>query len=236
MNKISDSILEVYAEGRTRKMFVGTLKWTRDADIFEFKYDRKYLKMRNTIAVGPELPLNNKTQISRGKLFPSFQDRIPSKGNPAYEEYCAAAGVSPKEKNPIVLLGTIGRRGPSAFVFEPVVASNFDASHELAFFRKKHFLSLHEVALALDLNEATLQRIQAGKSKDPDTSRMLEIFLTIPEALRYQLRLTSRTIHRRTETTFLEYCDQLTKLEKSVPVAEKNELKMRRRKSESGNY
>jgi hypothetical protein len=140
-------------------------------------------------------------------LFPSFQDRIPSKGNAAYEEYCRAAGISPKEKNPIVLLGAIGRRGPSVFVFEPVVESGFNAQKELGFFRARYRVSLHDLALALDLNAITLQRIEAGKSKDPATGRLLEIFFTIPEALRQQLKTTARKVHRNTLDALTKYVD-----------------------------
>lgn len=204
-DKISDSSLNIYAEGRTRKIFVGQLKWNRATDTFEFKYDRKYLKMSSAIAVGPELPLSIKTHSAKGKLFPSFQDRIPSRGNPAYEEYCESAGISPREKNPIILLGAIGKRGPSAFVFEPILTSVFDAQSELGLFRKRHQISLQECALALDLNAVTLQRIETGKSKDPHTSRLLELFFTVPQALRFQLKKTAGKIHRRTETKLIEY-------------------------------
>lgn len=206
-SKTSDSTLEVYAEGRSRRTLVGTLKWMKSADSFEFTYDTKYLRSRRTIAVGPELSLSKKTHISRGKLFPSFQDRIPSKENAAYEEYCRAAGISPQEKNPIILLGAIGRRGPSVFVFEPVVESDFDAQKELGLFRTRYRVSLHDLALALDLNAITLQRIEAGKSKDPATGRLLEIFFTIPEALRQQLKITARKVHRNTLDALTKHAD-----------------------------
>jgi len=186
-----------------------TLKWDQTLGAFEFIYDKKYLISRNAIPIGPELPLSKRVHISRRKLFPSFQDRIPSKSNPAYDEYCVAAGISPEEKNPIILLGSIGRRGPSTFVYEAITESDFDAQKELGLFRSRHRLSLHELALALDLNAITLQRIEAGKSKDPGSSRLLELFLTIPDALKEQLRMTERKIHRNTYNTLLRYSDSL---------------------------
>ena len=47
-------------------------------------------------------------------------DRIPSKENPAYPDYCKSQGISVNETNPIILLIAIGKRGPSTFIFEPV--------------------------------------------------------------------------------------------------------------------
>jgi HipA-like protein len=207
--KSSDSALEVYAEGRVRRTFVGTLRWLKEVGHFEFTYDKKYLLSKRSIAIGPELPLSKRVHVSREKLFPSFQDRIPSKDNPAYEEYCRAVGISPKERNPIILLTAIGRRGPSAFVFEAIVETDYDAQKELGLFRARYRVSLHEMALALDLNAITLQRIESGKSKDPGTGRLLEIFLSTPAVLRQQLKLTARKIHRNTLTTMMDYADTL---------------------------
>ncbi|MCB1107049.1 MAG: hypothetical protein KDK76_03020, partial [Chlamydiia bacterium] len=51
-------------------------------------------------------------------LFVPFLERIPSKNNPSYPEYCQSVGISVDEENVFVLLSTIGRRGPSSFIFE----------------------------------------------------------------------------------------------------------------------
>src|SRR5271155_5807356 len=105
--------LEVFSEGRKRRVYVGRLSYDSEKEVFEFRYDPKYAKLKTAIPLGPELDLFKKVQSSKKKVFPSFADRIPSKSNPAYEEYCRSQGISPSERNPIILLSTIGRRGPS---------------------------------------------------------------------------------------------------------------------------
>ena len=114
--------LEVYLEGRKRRVYVGALTFHKDRDQYHFVYDSKYLKSKKAIPIGPDLSLFKKNLWSeKGKTFPSFADRIPSKSNPAYAEYCRSQGISVNEENIIILLGTIGRRGPSSFIFEPVL-------------------------------------------------------------------------------------------------------------------
>src|SRR6202022_1252354 len=90
-------------------------------DRYELTYNKKYAHSKNAIPIGPDLHLFKlHHQSKKGKLFSSFIDRIPEKSNPAYKDYCKAEGISSTEKNPIILLGTIGKRGPSSFIFEPV--------------------------------------------------------------------------------------------------------------------
>lgn len=196
--KTSDSQVEVYAESRNRRMLVGTLTWNKALDQFEFDYEKAYLKSPKAIPMGPDLSLSKRHHIHKGKLFASFQDRIPAKNNPAYADYCAAAGISPKERNPIILLGAIGRRGPSNFVIEPKVMDTLDARSLLVEFRQKFKISLHELGMALGLNKITLQRIETGSSKDVSTLRLLGIFFTVSEALENQLRISEKIVHRQT--------------------------------------
>jgi DNA-binding XRE family transcriptional regulator len=115
----------------------------------------------------------------KGKLFPSFIDRIPDKSNPAYKDYCKAQGVSLNEKNPIILLGAIGKRGPSSFIFEPVYYSEFDPI-EIKNLRKKLQITQHDIAEAFDINKRTLQRIEKGTSQDLNTLKRLQILLKFP--------------------------------------------------------
>ncbi len=206
--KKSDVALEVYGESKSRRMYVGLLKWNRDTNIFEFTYDRNYIMSPKAIPVGPDLPLSKRNHTCKGKLFPSFQDRIPSKGNPAYVDYCNAAGISPKERNPIILLGAIGKRGPSTFVFEPITINTVDGRNELENFRKAKKISLHEIALALDLNEVTLHRILKGTSSDNCTLTLLSLYLTVLPALKVKLGENSRKIHKNTLVAIIDYCTQ----------------------------
>lgn len=195
--KIDQSQLQVFSESRKRRVFVGTLTWDQKKDHFEFKYDPKYSRSQTAIPVGKELDLFKKSHSSKGKLFPSFLDRIPSKENPAYGDYCRSQGISVGETNPIILLITIGKRGPSTFIFEPVFLNFFDYK-KVREFRESLDLSIHEFAAAFDFNPPTLQRLEAGKNSDPGTIRRAQIYLEFPQVAMWQLELNSGKVHTNT--------------------------------------
>ncbi len=201
--------LEVYHEGRRRRVLVGTLAYIAKSSRYVFTYDAKYLRQKQSIPLGPELPLTKQAHQSKPRaLFPSLTDRIPSRENPAYIDYCAAAGIDVSESNLIVLLTTIGRRGPSTFVFEPVY--QFDRAAfvaELKAFRERLGISLWEFAAAFDVPYLTIQRIENGKSKDMLTMRLVNCYLALPEAARWQLKLSGRRVNR----------EALVKLQKAAP-------------------
>lgn len=196
---------EIYSEVRRTKIFVGTLSYHVDKRKFILEYSRKYLISRSSIELGPELPLTQISHVSKtGVLFPSLEDRIPSRQNPAYPEYCASQGVAVNEKNPIVLLTTIGKRGPSTFVFESVPLEP-DLAENLRSFRKKLGITLREMALAFDLNLLTLNKIERGKSQDKNTLRLVEIYSHFPEVALTQVQANARKLHYET-------ADQLQKI------------------------
>jgi HipA-like protein len=205
MNYLRDpNRLDVYTEIRRSKLFVGTLTYDPKTQEFQFDYDRKYLVSKSAIPLGPELSLKKKHYVSRNGLFPSLADRIPSRENPAYEEYCISQGISPSEKNPIVLLTTIGRRGPSTFVFEPVYLTS-DDSREVRFFREKLGLTLREMAAAFDLNLPTISKIEMGKSKDKNTIKLLSIYMNFPEVALWQVRLNESRLHHDTSEKLITF-------------------------------
>jgi HipA-like protein len=197
--------LEVYTEIRKSKILVGTLTYDQKTKQFSFDYDRKYLLSKNAIPIGPELSLKRRHHNSKNaQVFPSFSDRIPSRENAAFEEYCLSQGISPSEKNVIVLLTTIGRRGPSTFVFEPVYVA-LDVPNEIRFFRKQLGLSLREVSAAFDINLPTLSKIETGKSKDKNTLRLISIYLKFPEVALWQIRANERRLHHQIATKLIGY-------------------------------
>jgi HipA-like protein len=104
----------IFLEKRKTRLHVGVLKRTEGRMIFT--YDDHYFTMKNIIPLGPEFPLTQKQFVS-DQLFPSLEDRIPSQQNPAYPEYCQLARIDPKERDQLILLSTIGRKGPSSFIF-----------------------------------------------------------------------------------------------------------------------
>lgn len=214
-SKIDSAKLLIFHEARKRRIFVGELTYHKEKDQYEFSYDKKYLVLKNAIPVGPELSLFKKKHVtSENKLFPSFQDRIPSKANPAYEDYCKAQGISPSEKNPIILLGFIGRRGPSSFVFEPVYKRDF-SNVDILRFRKQLRLTRHDLAEAFDFSLPTIQRIESGKSQDLNTIKRLQIYLEFPEVALWQLQQAGGRVHGDVHSRLLNYFNEKLSIEKS---------------------
>ena len=68
--------VDIYLEREKTRQYVGQLYKERGK--FVFQYDDSYLHTNKPIRVGPDLPLKQGKQVSL-TLFPSFQDRIPSK-------------------------------------------------------------------------------------------------------------------------------------------------------------
>ena len=211
MKRLNKEKLDVFCEIRKRRIFVGSLERKKESKGYVFSYDKKYLYDTKSIPLGVDIPLTKNKHKSLGKLFDSFQDRIPSRKNPAYPDYCKKMGISVEEKNPIILLGTIGKRGPSSFIFEPVYEEYSDVKQKIKKFRKKTGLSLQATALAFDLNYVTLQKIETGKSQDKKSERLIEIYLKCPFCLEEQIQSTSRYLHRDSIRTLMEYRDYLKK-------------------------
>lgn len=217
MIKPDKNRLHIYHEGRKRRTFVGDLFYDADKDKYVLTYDENYASSKTAIPISPDLSLFKLKHYSKkGELFPAFVDRIPDKSNPAYAAYCVSQGISPEEGNPIILLGAIGKRGPSSFIFEPVYNDEFDLS-QLTALREKFEITQHDFALALDINKATLQRIEAGESSDANTLKRLQIYFQFPEVALWQLRQTGGRVHK----------DVLETLQRIFWAKEKFDLKVK---------
>jgi DNA-binding XRE family transcriptional regulator len=188
--------LKIFHESTKRRVLVGELIYHSNQDIYELIYDNTYVHSKNAIPISPEFTLfklNHRT--TKGKIFPFLLDRIPDKSNPAYTDYCKSQGISPNETNPIILLGTIGQRGPSSFIFEPVYHTTFELS-DFKKLREQLNITQHDFATAFGINKTTLQRIEAGVSKDTNTIRFIEIILTFPQVALWQLKQSGQTVHK----------------------------------------
>ena len=166
----------VFLEKRKTRVRVGML--TKNADAFIFTYDDHYFNADHVIPLGPEFPLTQKEFISK-HLFPFFEDRIPSRKNPAYPEYCLAMGIDPNEKNPLVLLSTIGRKGPSSFIFTPL----FDRSltgKDLLEFRNLLGLTSREFAEVFEFAQSTLNGLERNRIQGTEILKRLEIIVRFP--------------------------------------------------------
>jgi len=189
INKIT--AIDVYAEFGKSRILVGRLNKIKDK--FQFTYNRKYLMSKKKLSLGPEFPMT-KMRFYSDSLFNSFKDRIPSKENPAYSEYCEKFGISYDESNELVLLATIGSRGPSSFVFEPVFDFEFTAV-DLAAFRKKLKLSIRDFAILFDFSYATVNKIENGKMSGRDILKRVEIYALFKEAALFEIERNKAKVH-----------------------------------------
>ena len=197
--------LNIFHEGRKRRVFVAKLIHNVEESLYELIYNESYVYSDTAIPLGAELDLFNLHHRSeKGKMFPSFIDRIPSRENPAYEDYCAQQGIESDEENLIVLLGTIGKRGPSSFIFELIYESNFTINM-IKQRREKIGVTQHDLATALNISLVTLARLETGKSNDLSTLRKIEVFFTFPEVAMWQLKQTRGWLHSDALRKFIQF-------------------------------
>jgi len=203
--KLDKNHLLVFHEARKRRIFVGDLRYIEKTERYEFLYSENNVNLKNAIPVGKELDLFNLKHVSKkNELFPSLLDRIPLRNNPAYKDYCESQGVSTEESNLIVLLGSIGKKGPSSFIFEPVY---FCETLGAGFVELRNHLAIsqYDFSAAFDLNLVTLRKIESGESSDKNTLKLLQVYLSFPEVALWQLRQTGGRIHYAARSRLVNY-------------------------------
>lgn len=203
--EIDPNKLLIFQELKKRRTYVGELIYDENMNVYKLKYDKHYIKSKQAIPIGPELDLFTETHTSKiGKLFPAFVDRIPKKENPAYSDYCRSQGISIHEKNPIILLGSIGSRGPSSFIFERTYKPGISM---IDIIKLRHDLNItqHDLAEAFGISKVTLQKIESGISHDFNTIKILQIYFTFPEAAIWQLYQTGATVHHAVLSKLFTY-------------------------------
>lgn len=183
--------VDVYIENRKTRTFAGRL--TRDEKTFTLTYDDRYLHEKTAVSLGPELPLTKKTFTSK-TLFPSLRDRIPSRENSAYSDYCAHFGIDIDERDELVLLSTIGRKGPSSFIFEPAFKDTFSCENLIAF-RKKLDLSIRDFGALFDFSPSSLNKIEKGHNSGRDALKRLELYIFFPEVALYEMKKNRGKVH-----------------------------------------
>ena len=182
----------VYLERTSTRQFVGKL--SRDKDTFFFDYDMAYLKKRDIIPLGPELPLTRQHYQDK-YLFLSFKDRLPSKENPAYPEYCKAMGISVDESDPFVLLTTIARRGPSSFVFEPEFSGQEFSGKDLKAYRDYLGLTVREFAVCFQFSSSALNRVENGIVTGSEILKRAMIYAHHPKIAIEQIQKHGVSLH-----------------------------------------
>lgn len=176
-------ILKIYLESSSHKKLVGTLE--RKNNEYIFTYDEDYYYSEKPLQLGPELSLKQRTYKSP-KLFNLFKDRIPSRENEAFNEYCFDVGIDPDEKDEMILLAKLGARGPSSFVIEEEVKQYYRAN-DLKKFRERLQLSMKEFSLAFDISISSIQRIENEKVEGKEILKRIELYDRFPDVAKFEL-------------------------------------------------
>ena len=168
--------VDIFLEKRRTRLHVGILKRVNAKLVFA--YDEHYFKAKNIIPLGPEFPLTQR-EFSSEKLFPSLEDRIPSLQNPAYNEYCLAMGIDLKERDPLILLSTIGRKGPSSFIFYPVFERKIK-TEDVIKFRESLGLTTREFSAIFEFSQSSINALERNRILGSEILKRLEIILNFP--------------------------------------------------------
>ena len=123
-----------------------------------------------------------------------------------YNTYCEWRGISPDEKDPIVLLPTIAHKGPSSFIFAPVTQPPF-TKDDLFNFRKELKLSIREFADLFDFSPATIQKIEKGKMSGKDSLKRIELYFKFSETALMEVNRSGFKINDRSR----EYVESILK-------------------------
>ena len=169
--------VDIFLEKRKTRLHVGSLN--RQEGRLIFTYDEHYFKAKNIIPLGPEFPLTQR-QFFSDRLFPSLEDRIPSTQNPAYPEYCHLMGVEPSQRDPIILLATIGRKGPSSFIFYPIFDRKITIE-DLIKFRKSLAFTTREFSAVFEISQSSLNALERKRISGDEIMKRLEIIFNFPE-------------------------------------------------------
>lgn len=185
--------VDVYLERKSSRQYVGRLK--KIGKKFTFEYSEAYQYSKNAMSFGPDLPIDKREHFSL-KLFPSFADRIPSRENPAYREYCQSVGISPSEKNPFVLLAKLGQKGPSSFFITPVFEESSFSSENLKRFREEELkLSMEEFSKLFDVSIASVYRIENHKMSGKQILKKISVYRDSPQMALNKIRDTGHKIN-----------------------------------------
>jgi HipA-like protein len=184
-------ILKIYLEGKKDKTLVGVLE--RKSDEYIFSYDEKYYYSESPLQIGPELNFKKRVHKS-SELFSIFSDRIPSKKNAAYEEYCREVGIDKNEKDEMILLAKLGARGPSSFIIESPGNEKF-TRHDLTAFRQSLGLTMREFADAFDISLSSIQRVENDKGAGSEVLKRIEIYAKFSEVAIFEVLKNKEKLH-----------------------------------------
>lgn len=196
--------IKVYLELKSNRLYVGKLFY--NSGEYNFEYYKKYITLKKAIPIGPELPLT-RLKFTSNQLFSSFEDRIPSKENPAYSEYCKVFNLDSNEDNKLVLLATIGRKGPSSLIFEPDWGMTFSAA-DLKNYRIRLGLSTRDFAECFGFTQAAIVRVEQGKSSGKEILKFVEMLFKFPEAALYLVLKEASKLHSKRKSKVVNLLEE----------------------------
>lgn len=191
----------VFMEETRGRVFVGELAKTDEG--YSFVYNHDYMSRASATAIGPELSFSL-SEIKSEKMFDSLAELIPSRDNPAYEQYCRSVGISPNENDPLVLLAYLGK-GPSNFVFEPAPEDTLPSGKDVRQFRDELGLSQRQFALFFDIPFPTLQTIEKETSEAKTARRFIQIFIDDPSVLWKVIKRRGLYLHTKQRIGIEDY-------------------------------
>ena len=177
------NIIEVYSESGKRRAFVG--RFARVKSGYIFQYSTEWLNNDKAFQLGDDIPLGSETL--KFKKFPkSLLERIPPKTSTNYKRYCKERGISTSENDQMILLGTIGHKGASSFVFE--LSDEFDRKNKVL--EKLNSLmqtfTLRDLAYLYGVSHGSIQRVLKGDTSGAIYS-LLEITLLNRQAFFFRV-------------------------------------------------
>lgn len=200
---MNNNKLHIYLEKNKGRVLVGMLESSKKG--YVFTYDESYYYSDNPMQIGPNLPLSKQTHSSK-KLFGIFKDRLPSRQNEAYLDYCRQEGISADETNEMILLATLGKRGPSSFIIEPIIDSTINPSI-LAEFRKKMELSMRDFAILFDLSLSSVHKIENSKMNGKDVLKRIQIYIDFPIVAKNEVSKHLAKVHSTVGTRVMNKLD-----------------------------
>ena len=108
----------------------------------------------------------------------------------------------------MVLLATLGRRGPSSFIFEGVRPES-DTATNVAEYRQKLGLTIREFAAIFSASAASIQKLEHGRGVGGELIKRLSIYMTFPEIAAWEAVNNRAKIHDNKYQVLLKKLKQI---------------------------
>ena len=93
------------------------------------------------------------------------------------------------------MLSTIGKRGPSSFIFTPVFENKDFSTEDLKKFRKELKLSIRDFAKLFDISSASIYRIENNKASGKSVLKRIVEYYKHPQTALEKINQTGFQIN-----------------------------------------